>query len=89
MNSFFIFITFLGKCKVELTFFTKILGFICIEVSAYGQLNPSGCGKRPFYNTNKIVGGSVAVPGDWGWQVNLYCQIFVSLFIFAMLRSQC
>ena len=33
------------------------------------NLNPPNCGQRPLNPTNKIVGGTEATPGDWGWQV--------------------
>jgi len=45
--------------------------FATLLVSVYGQLNPSGCGKRPLFNGDKVVGGTVAVPGDWGWQISM------------------
>ena len=32
------------------------------------SLNPSNCGQRPFQHV-KIVGGTRATAGDWGWQV--------------------
>lgn len=70
MNSVIVFVTILGKYNTKI-FFAIFSYIVCFKASAYGQLNPSGCGKRPFYNWNKIVGGSVATPGDWGWQVSL------------------
>ena len=33
------------------------------------NLNPSNCGQRPLLSSNKIVGGTQATAGDWGWQV--------------------
>ena len=33
------------------------------------NLNPPNCGQRPLNPSNKIVGGTRATPGDWGWQV--------------------
>ncbi len=45
-----------------------IIIFASLLVSVYGQLNPSGCGLRPLApTTDKVVGGTVAIPGDWGW----------------------
>jgi hypothetical protein len=46
----------------------NILGFLAfLNVSlVLGSLNPSGCGKRPLQKiSNKIVGGNVALKGDW------------------------
>ena len=33
------------------------------------NLNPPNCGQRPLNPFNKIMGGTRATPGDWGWQV--------------------
>ena len=36
------------------------------------SINPSNCGERPITYMNdpfKVVGGTEAVKGDWGWQV--------------------
>ena len=33
------------------------------------SLNPSNCGQRPLLQSIKIVGGTQATAGDWGWQV--------------------
>jgi secreted trypsin-like serine protease len=45
--------------------------FATLLATVYGQLNPAGCGKRPLVNADKIVGGTTAVPGDWGWQISM------------------
>ena len=38
-------------------------------------VNPTNCGERPLSrNTEKIVGGTEAINGDWGWQVLLKYQ---------------
>ena len=36
-------------------------------------INPSNCGERPIVASDptKIVGGTQAIAGDWGWQVAL------------------
>ena len=31
-------------------------------------LNPPNCGQRPLQSSLKIVGGTQAMAGDWGWQ---------------------
>ena len=36
------------------------------------NLNPSNCGQRPLARSNKIVGGTQATAGDWGWQVLMF-----------------
>ena len=37
------------------------------------QISPSNCGVRPLANDNaRIIGGSIAKPGDWGWSVSMY-----------------
>ena len=33
------------------------------------NLNPANCGQRPLLPSNKIVSGTRASPGDWGWKV--------------------
>jgi hypothetical protein len=45
--------------------FIIALTFVGAAVCDTG-LNPSNCGVRP---NGRIVGGEVAIPGDWGWQV--------------------
>ena len=53
--------------------------FVNILIGVYGQsdstaINPSNCGERPFQPANdplKIVGGTVAKAGDFGWQASL------------------
>ena len=42
------------------------------------SINPSNCGQRPLVNESplKIVGGTQAVNGDWGWQIILYYDDF-------------
>lgn len=48
-----------------------------VLASAYSQINPRGCGKRPRARNNgrddynKVVGGSEAKEYDWGWQVEI------------------
>jgi len=40
---------------------------------ALAEINPPGCGKRPLANAahDKIVGGSQAIAGDWGWMTGM------------------
>jgi secreted trypsin-like serine protease len=47
-----------------------VLILACVIAASSAQLNPPGCGKRPLSN-GKIVGGTEAIPGDWGWQVSM------------------
>ena len=36
------------------------------------NINPPNCGERLVANeSNRIVGGTRATPGDWGWQAQL------------------
>ena len=55
---------------------STILCFLIFYKSVNSQLsgdatniNPDNCGLRPIYAPSKIVGGSQALPGDFGWQV--------------------
>jgi secreted trypsin-like serine protease len=59
----------------------KVVALLALAMvaSVHSQLNPSNCGTRPLIgkraadadDDGKIVGGSVAVAGDWGWQIAL------------------
>ena len=53
-----------------LSFFYNLANFIDAE-----NINPPNCGQRlkeTLRNeSNRIVGGVRATPGDWGWQVQL------------------
>jgi secreted trypsin-like serine protease len=59
-----------------------LLGFLVAEVYSQAAndalyINPSGCGRRPLIgkrdvDDDKIVGGTTARVGDWGWQILLY-----------------
>ena len=43
-----------------------------INIGATGSINPSNCGERPITNSpTRIVGGTEAINGDWGWQILL------------------
>lgn len=35
------------------------------------ELSQPGCGIRPLANQGKVISGTEAIPGDWGWSVSL------------------
>jgi len=48
---------------------------LCLALSGLisAQISSPGCGRRPLASVaNKIVNGTVAIPGDWAWNVALY-----------------
>ena len=52
-----------------------ILAALLVSVTAQSksdvsEVNVEGCGRRPLVD-DKIVGGTEAFPGDWGWQIVL------------------
>jgi secreted trypsin-like serine protease len=48
-----------------------VLLFVLSAV-AQAAVNPPGCGQRPVRpNTDKVVGGQPAHPGDWGWMTGM------------------
>jgi secreted trypsin-like serine protease len=51
-----------------LLIFTIVLA---MGLAAQGAMNRPGCGKRPL-KPNKVVGGTQAIPGDWGWMTSMH-----------------
>lgn len=56
--------------KMKLLLLASILSVV-VNCQNSNVVNPEGCGKRLNDFPSKIVGGSPAQVGDWGWQVGI------------------
>ena len=75
MNAIFIFLVSLGIIWNIIEILWLFYNLIILAF-ANAAINGPACGTRPFSSNirDRILGGTTAKEGDWGWQVIKKCQ---------------